>query len=178
MNAERGFDHGMFVPLKLMFENADIPCVQLSLLASLDPESHILLGEAIREVRKRGVLVLGSGMSYHNLKAFFKRDEKTQEQSEVFDRWLTAVCTDQSTDYQEKKRQLIRWTDAPAARECHPREEHLLPLHVCFGAAGQDNPAETVFNEDLMGEAGECIPLELDEIINAQRQADGNNYKS
>ena len=150
-DAERGFDHGMFVPLKLMFESADVPCVQLSLLQNLDPEMHIKMGEAIKEIRNQGVLVIGSGMSYHNLKAFFKKDESSAEQSQEFDQWLYQVCADASGSYPQSRQQLIQWKDAPSALDCHPREEHLLPLHVCFGIAGEDGAARRIFNEDLMG---------------------------
>src|SRR5690606_6493667 len=68
LDDRRGFDHGLFVPLKLMYPQAQIPCIQLSLLKNLDPEKHISLGKAIASLREKNVLIVGSGMSFHNLK--------------------------------------------------------------------------------------------------------------
>lgn len=134
LDADRGFDHGLFVPLKIMYPEADIPCIQLSLLASLDPAAHIALGEAMSAMRRDGVLVIGSGFSFHNLKAFFSPDgSRPDEKNEAFERWLIDTCSRSDLDEVERGRRLLRWEDAPHARYCHPREEHLLPLHVCYG---------------------------------------------
>lgn len=134
IDANRGFDHGLFIPLKIMYPHADIPCVQLSLLASLDPAAHLALGAAMSEMRRDGVLVIGSGFSFHNLKAFFSPDaSRPDEKNEAFERWLIDTCSSPSLDEAERTRRLLRWDEAPHARYCHPREEHLLPLHVCYG---------------------------------------------
>jgi len=144
MDHERGLDHGVFVPLKIMYPEADIPCVQLSLLSSLDPESHIAVGEALRGLECENVLLIGSGFSFHNLKAFFAPEivELSQSNRE-FEQWLGDTCCNPTYSAEQRRQKLIRWSDAPGARYCHPREEHLLPLHVCFGAAAGE-PAEAI----------------------------------
>ncbi|HTJ81718.1 MAG TPA: class III extradiol ring-cleavage dioxygenase [Polyangiaceae bacterium] len=131
-NGERGFDHGAFVPLKLTFPDADVPTVQLSLERGLDPKRHLAMGRALAPLRDEGVFIVGSGMSYHNMRGFGGPGARA---SEAFDAWLTAAATAPSGERDEK---LIHWDRAPAARESHPREEHLLPLHVVAGAAGDD----------------------------------------
>lgn len=134
LDAARDYDHGTFVPLMLMYPQADIPVVQLSLLKNLDPATHIALGKALAPLREQGVLILGSGMSFHNMQAFFSANPTTQARSEHFDQWLTQTLTDEDLNQSEKSARLVDWKNAPEARFCHPREEHLLPLHVCFGA--------------------------------------------
>ena len=147
-NPERGYDHGTFVPLMLMYPQADIPVVQVSLLSSLDAKSHIELGQALAWVREQGVLVLGSGMSFHNMRAFFSQDPTVLNKSQEFDAWLAESLHDTEATLER----LSNWEVAPRARYSHPREEHLLPLMVCFGAAsGSVNPPEIVFNQPLLG---------------------------
>jgi 4,5-DOPA dioxygenase extradiol len=134
LDGDRGFDHGLYIPLKIMYPEADIPCIQLSLLDSLDPADHIALGEAMSGIRSDGVLVIGSGFSFHNLKAFFSRDAALpDDRNEAFERWLVETCSDRGLEEAERARRLLAWESAPHARYCHPREEHLLPLHVCYG---------------------------------------------
>lgn len=136
LDAQRGFDHGAFVPLKIMYPEADIPCVQLSLLASLDPASHIAIGKALRTLNRLNVLLLGSGFSFHNMKAFFSADStESRRMNHGFESWLRDTCCNPEYSEEERARKLVHWSAAPAARFCHPREEHLLPLHVCYGAA-------------------------------------------
>jgi aromatic ring-opening dioxygenase catalytic subunit (LigB family) len=149
LEMQRGFDHGTFVPLKLLYPQADIPVVQISLLSNLDPKSHIQMGEALADLRDKGVLIIGSGMSFHNMRAFFSSNLETTRKSEAFDNWLFDLLTDQTTLFEHKREQLIRWTQAPQARFAHPREEHLLPLLVCFGAAGAST-AESPFRGLLL----------------------------
>jgi aromatic ring-opening dioxygenase catalytic subunit (LigB family) len=152
-NPSRGFDHGLFVPLKLMYPTADIPCIQLSLLSSLDPAEHIRLGEALAPLSDEGVLIIGSGLSFHNLRAFFSEPtEKSVADSLAFDDWLRHTMTAGELDNKRRAERLRQWQQAPAARFCHPREEHLLPLHVCFGVAkARGVSAQVVFNDRLMG---------------------------
>lgn len=152
-DAQRGFDHGLFIPLKLMYPEADIPCMQLSLLSSLDPAAHIRLGEALAPLCDEGVLIVGSGLSFHNLRAFFSAPtEASVADSLAFDEWLRRTLQADGLDDDARAAQLCDWQQAPAARFCHPREEHLLPLHVCFGAAkARGLSAEVVFNDRLMG---------------------------
>lgn len=139
LDAQRGFDHGAFVPLMLMYPKADIPVIQLSLLTSLDPKAHIKIGEALCSLREQGVLIIGSGMSFDNRAG-------SASDSQAFDSWLTQTLVKQTA--QKAKQSLELWEQAPAARESHPHEEHLLPLHVCLGAAGKHTEfAEKVFSE-------------------------------
>lgn len=151
---QRGFDHGMFVPLKSMYPQADIPVVQLSLLQSLDAGLHIDMGRALAPLRDEGVLIIGSGMSFHNMKAFHHGvDSEQNGWLLAFDAWLRETCTSADLSVQERNERLARWLEqAPYARYNHPREEHLLPLQVCFGAALAQTPqAETVFHDTVMG---------------------------
>lgn len=135
MDAQRGFDHGMFIPLMLIFPQADIPVVQLSLGHSLDPELHLQIGAALAPLRDEGVLIIGSGMSFHNLRT--RSDPQYGPMSEQFDRWLTTAV---QAEPSSRNQALIQWEQAPFARQCHPprAEEHLLPLMVAAGAAGTD----------------------------------------
>jgi len=136
LDQQRGFDHGLFVPLKLMYPAADIPCVQLSLLNNLDPASHIAIGKALKTLNFDNVLVIGSGFSFHNMRAFFSADTpESIAQNEAFEAWLHETCSSTSLTEQQRTERLINWSEAPAARYCHPREEHLLALHVCYGIA-------------------------------------------
>ncbi len=136
LDEKRGFDHGVFVPLKIMYPKADIPCVQLSLLRSLDPSDHIRIGQALRKLEHENLLIIGSGFSFHNLRAFFSpATEESQEKNRLFEEWLLNTCCSKDHQEQEREKRLIEWAAAPEARFCHPREEHLLPLHVCYGAA-------------------------------------------
>jgi aromatic ring-opening dioxygenase catalytic subunit (LigB family) len=135
-NDQRGFDHGLFVPLKIMYPDANIPCVQLSLVSTLNPSEHIKIGQALQNLNYDNLLVIGSGFSFHNMKAFFSPEtNESKAMNEFFENWLLATCTNQDIDEGERTQRLIQWTKAPFARYCHPREEHLLPLHVCYGAA-------------------------------------------
>ncbi len=144
----RGFDHGTFVPLALAFPEASVPTLQLSLVRGLDPALHVKLGQALAPLRKSGVLVVGSGMSYHNLRAFFGRAGKPPlDDSRAFDDWLEASMTARAD---RRHQHLVEWEKAPAARACHPREEHLLPLHVVAGAAG-DAAGTLPYRDELMG---------------------------
>jgi aromatic ring-opening dioxygenase catalytic subunit (LigB family) len=140
LDSRRDFDHGTFVPLMLMYPQANIPVVQLSLLNNLNPAAHIELGKALAPLREQGVLIVGSGMSFHNMQAFFSGNPATPARSERFDEWLTETLTRQDLSVDEKSARLADWKNAPEALFCHPREEHLLPLHVCFGGGSQASP--------------------------------------
>ena len=149
----RGFDHGLFVPLKLMYPAADIPCLQLSLLQGLNPARHIQLGQAVAALRQQGVLVLGSGMSFHNMRAFYDRSDSPQgRDAAAFEHWLVETCCDPGLDAAQRRNRLEHWEQAPGARYCHPREEHLIPLHVCYGAAGEA-AAKVVFRDQVLGKS-------------------------
>lgn len=149
IDSERGFDHGVFIPLKLMYPQAEIPSLQLSLLRGLNPVAHIALGKTLRDLMKENILVIGSGFSFHNQNAFFGQTPGASDPAnEAFHDWLIETCTGDVADV-EREQLLIEWDKAPAARYCHPREEHLLPLHVCFGMAG--TPATVIFDDQILG---------------------------
>lgn len=151
-DASRGYDHGMFVPLKLMYPAAHIPCVQVSLLNSLDPAEHWAIGEALSSVLTEKTLLIGSGLSFHNLSTFRSADPIAAEQAQQFDDWLVDTCTSTELNESERQQRLNNWLQAPAARSCHPREEHLLPCHVCAGAAN-GQAAKAVYRQPLFGKA-------------------------
>jgi len=137
-DAERGFDHGVFVPLLLMTPEADIPVVQLSLKATLDPAEHLAAGRALAPLRDEGVLIVGSGMSWHNMRGF---SPAYTAASAEFDAWLAEAVKDPAA--------LARWAQAPNGRLAHPREEHLAPIFVAAGAADGE-PARAVFRDTVM----------------------------
>lgn len=152
-DAERGFDHGMFVPMKLMLPKAEIPCVQLSLVQRFDPAMHIAIGKALAPLREEGVLIIGSGMSFHNLRAFFTPQNPIPSRESIdFDQWLGETLCGTALSLPERETRLIHWEQAPFARYCHPYEDHLLPLHVCFGAAANRyTQPRIIFHEPSMG---------------------------
>lgn len=135
----RGYDHGVFVPLKLATPDADIPVVQLSLKAGLDPQEHLAAGRALRPLRDEGVLILGSGMSWHNMRGF---SPAFTARSEAFDAWLSQAMADPAG----REDAIRHWAEAPYAREAHPREEHLAPLFVAAGAASGE-PGRQAFRD-------------------------------
>lgn len=148
LDADRGFDHGVYVPLLLMYPDATIPVVQLSVLSSLDPAAHVAMGQAISSLADQDVLILGSGFTFHNLNAFSPGSAPGAEdpQNEAFEAWLRDTCSDPALTSDQREERFVNWATAPGARWCHPREEHLLPLHVCAGAA-QLKPADIIFDD-------------------------------
>ncbi|MDB5746754.1 MAG: dioxygenase [Massilia sp.] len=142
LDPERGFDHGSFSMLYPVYPEADMPTVQLSLRADLDPLAHIEAGRALAPLREEGVLIIGSGLSFHNLRQF---GPAGREASHAFDGWLQHTLLALAPD--ERQAALLRWSEAPMARAAHPREEHLLPLMVVLGAAEKEN-ASCVYHED------------------------------
>ena len=135
--SKRGLDHGVFVPLKLMYPEADIPVVQVSLSATLEPALHLQVGEVLAQIPQDDLLIIGSGFSFHNMRAFFSpATAQTQQLNNAFEQWLKDSLSLKHS-YASIRERLTNWEQAPGARFCHPREEHLLPLHVCAGAAGR-----------------------------------------
>jgi len=151
LDEQRGFDHGMFVPLKIMFPDAKIPCVQLSMVNSLDPNLHIEIGKSLSALREEKVLIIGSGFTFHNMSEFFSKNvDDSDAKNAAFGRWIIDTITDSNDlSLTERQTRLIEWSKAPFARYCHPREEHLLPLHVCFGVA--NSVANLVFDGKIVG---------------------------
>jgi aromatic ring-opening dioxygenase catalytic subunit (LigB family) len=149
VDAHRGFDHGVFVPLKVAFPEAEIPTVSLSLAISrageFDPLLHLEAGRALAPLRDEGVLIVGSGMSFHNLRAYLRPE--TVERARAFDSWLTEAVESPAG---EREKSLAEWSAAPSARFAHPREEHLIPLLVAAGAGGEE-PGRRIFHDEPMG---------------------------
>lgn len=143
LEPHRGYDHGTFVVLSQMYPKADVPLVQMSLRNTLNPQEHIALGQALAPLRQQGVLILGSGMSFHNMRLFNAAGEKA---SRAFDDWLQDTMTHCTPE--ERVNRLLHWHKAPAAQLAHPREEHLMPLMVILGCA--------------IHEVGTCIYRETD----------------
>lgn len=141
----RGFDHATFVPLGVAWPKAEVPTVQLSLVAGLDPATHLRIGRALATLRDEGVFIVGSGLSYHNMRGF--GSAQGAEASVVFDAWLGQVVA-AAPDARDAS--LTAWAQAPAGRACHPREEHLLPLMVVAGAAGAD-VGRVTYNDRILG---------------------------
>lgn len=133
VDAERGYDHGTFVPLAVAWPEASVPVAQMSLKRGLDPKQHLAIGRALAPLRDEGVLILGSGMSYHDLRGY--RTPRGAEDAAAFDAWLQHAVTQPR---EARDDALWAWERAPSARASHPREEHLLPLMVVAGAAGDD----------------------------------------
>ena len=130
----------------MMFPEADIPVIQLSLRHDLDPQAHLDAGRALAPLRDQGVLIIGSGMSFHNMRAY--GDARFGAPSEQFDRWLTETV---EAEPAERYQRLVDWAQAPAARLCHPprAEEHLIPLLVVAGAADED-PGRRAFTDQVL----------------------------
>lgn len=146
-DAARGLDHGVFIPFLLIYPDADIPVVQLSLKAGLDPAQHLAVGKALAPLRDRNVLIVGSGMSYHNLRRFWSTEAGDVESADAFDAWLT-----EAVEGGAASATLVDWANAPGARAAHPRSEHLIPLMVAAGAGGVDVGRRT-YSDRVFGKA-------------------------
>ncbi len=148
-DAHHGFDHGTFVPLVLMFPDASIPVVSMSIHTGYDPLEHIRAGEVLQPLRDEGILIIGSGLSYHNMRGF--GSENARPVSQQFGQWLGETVSHPDSKIRNQK--LLNWEQSPAARLAHPQEDHLLPLMMVAGAAGNDSGevalVDTVFNVDM-----------------------------
>jgi aromatic ring-opening dioxygenase catalytic subunit (LigB family) len=144
-NPRQGFDHGVFVPLGLMYPDADMPIVMVSIKSGYSAAAHLSLGRAIAPLRDEGVLIVGSGLTYHNMRGFGL--DSSTEDAVTFTRFLTDALA--LKDAAVRDETLLRWEDAPRARLAHPRADHLMPLLVAAGAAGGD-PGEVLFAETVM----------------------------
>ncbi|AKI00255.1 hypothetical protein IMCC20628_01539 [Hoeflea sp. IMCC20628] len=150
--AKRGFDHGVWVPLTLAYPEADIPVVSLSVDPSKGPEHHYRLGQALAGLGREGVLIIGSGSFTHNLGEAFKALRTGQRQLAV------PVWVQQFSDWMNEKiaaNDIAALLDyrrlAPYAVENHPTDEHLLPLYVALGAAGEAGRAKLVHDSAEFG---------------------------
>lgn len=145
-DARRGYDHGMYAPLAPAWPDADVPVVQLSIRHGYDPDEHLAVGRALAPLRDEGVLVLGSGLSYHNLGLM---GPAASVPSKEFDGWLTTTLVHSSP--RERTERLRRWSSAPSARVAHPAEDHLIPLMVVVGAAEAEVAVRTYHQDDFFG---------------------------
>ena len=145
LDHNQGFDHGTFVPLQIMFPDADVPVFQLSMLKSYDPAAHFAMGRALASLRDEGVMIVGSGLSYHNLQMF---GPEAKEPSNAFDAWLEKTLALSPPD---RTSALIDWESAPFARVCHKREDHFVPIFVALGAAEDEKATQIYHDENLMG---------------------------
>ena len=141
-DAERGFDHGVFAPFAVSHPDAQVPILQLSIKQSYDPADHLAAGRALAPLRDEGVLIVGSGFTFHNLRLF---GAAGVEPSRTFDSWLTEAVVHGPVD--QRTGRLLTWDQAPAARIAHPAEDHLVPLFVAVGAAEAD-PGVLHYHED------------------------------
>ncbi|MCA3693021.1 class III extradiol ring-cleavage dioxygenase [Aquidulcibacter sp.] len=148
VDPDRELDHGVFIPLKVAFPDAHIPVVEMSVEQSFDPALHLAAGQALIELRDEGVMILGSGMSFHNMRAY--GDPRASPGARAFDDWLTETV---QSDAAERTERLSRWSEAPSARFAHPlrQEEHLLPLLVAAGSGA--GKGERIYNEEVLSTA-------------------------
>ena len=148
LDNNRPYDHGTYIPLKLMYPNADIPVIQISLNKNLDPLTHLNIGKALRPLLSENLLIIGSGFTFHNMRAFdFSGSNIEDTMNNTFQNRLIEICCTENEE--ERWEDLIKWEEIPGARYCHPREEHLLPLHICAGMAG--NNGAVVFDDYIVG---------------------------
>lgn len=146
LDMQQGFDHGTFAPLVIMYPEANVPVLQLSLQSGYDPAIHLAAGRALAPLRNEGVLILGSGLSYHNMR---QMGPGGQRASKAFDDWLQDALVHRSGP--ERSEWLLHWSEAPYAREAHPREDHLIPLLVATGAAELESATCIYHEENLFG---------------------------
>lgn len=145
LDSTRGYDHGVYAPLQAMYPDADVPVLQLSLKRGLDPGEHLAAGRALAPLRDEGILILGSGLSWHNLRLI---GPAARESSQAFDAWLAQTLAASAA---ERTRRLRQWDQAPMARVAHPDEDHLLPLMVALGAAQHESAHRVYHEENFMG---------------------------
>ncbi|MEJ8821722.1 class III extradiol ring-cleavage dioxygenase [Variovorax humicola] len=146
IDAQRGYDHGAFSPMAAIYPDAEVPMVQLSLRRGLDPKEHLALGRALAPLRDEDVLIIGSGLSYHNLRNF---GPQAHDVSKAFDDWLDEAVVQGAPG--SRAQELANWAAAPAARVAHPREEHLIPLMVAVGAAESEEGTRVYHEDAFMG---------------------------
>jgi aromatic ring-opening dioxygenase catalytic subunit (LigB family) len=133
----------------MMYPDADIPVIQISLNHNLDPLTHLKIGKALRKLLEDNILIIGSGFSFHNMRAFdFAGREIEDPRNNEFQDRLIEICCDE-LDEEERFNEFKDWDKLPNARYCHPREEHLLPLHVCVGLS--TGIAEKAFDDYILG---------------------------
>jgi 4,5-DOPA dioxygenase extradiol len=164
VDAQRGLDHGAWVPLMLMFPDADIPVVQLSIQSHLDPSPQLKVGRALKDLINENVLILGSGGAVHPLGyAGFRFGGETDQWAKEFDQWLTAAVTRGDEHLLTNYRQL-----APYPERAHPYPDHYMPLLSAFAAAGEGAKGSVIHHSWYAGDLGMAAyqflqpPLKID----------------
>lgn len=148
-DAARGYDHGVFIPLMLAYPDAEVPITMMSLKNTLDVASHVAIGKALEPLRHEDVLIIASGMSYHNMRMFRQAEPSHVQQAVRFDQWLVEAVT--IGDVDERAARLSTWDQNADALACHvPDHDHLVPLFVAAGAAGSD-AGRQVFQGHFLG---------------------------
>lgn len=145
LDAKRGFDHGTFAPAYVMYPKAEVPIYQVSLQHGYDPAAHFALGRALAPLRDEGVLIVGSGLSYHNLRLF---GPGAKAPSAAFDAWLAEAM---AMEPAARTDALMHWEGAPSARICHPQEDHLVPLFAAVGAAEGEKATMVYHDANVFG---------------------------
>lgn len=145
LDATQGYDHGTFVPMAILYPKADMPLIQVSIRKSYDPAEHFAIGRALAPLRDEGILIIGSGLSYHNLRLF---GPQAEEPSKAFDAWLNEAL---NLPPKERTQALIDWETAPFARVCHAQEDHLVPIFAALGAAEQDVATRSYHEHGIFG---------------------------
>ena len=145
LDAKRGFDHGTFAPAYVMYPKAEVPIYQVSLQHGYDPAAHFALGRALAPLRDEGVLIVGSGLSYHNLRLF---GPGAKAPSAAFDAWLADAM---AMGPAARTNALMHWESAPSARICHPQEDHLVPLFAALGAAEGEKATMVYHDANVFG---------------------------
>lgn len=148
LDSKRGFDHGAYCVAFPMYPAADVPMIQLSIKQSYDPETHLKLGEVLAPLREENILIIGSGLSFHNMNALMGNDHKARLASHDFDEWLQKTLVHSSPT--ERRERLLNWESAPGARLAHPQEDHLLPLLIAVGAATNEK-GSLIYHEKTFG---------------------------
>ena len=152
MDENRPYDHGSYIPLKMMYPNGDIPVLQVSLHHNLDPVTHLNMGKGLRPLLNENILIIGSGFSFHNMREFdFTGGRKEDHLNNEFQNALIEICCSDMEE-EDKWKKLTNWEEVAGARYCHPREEHLLPLLVCVGLT--EGSGRKVFDDYILGKRG------------------------
>ncbi|MGI9356369.1 MAG: DODA-type extradiol aromatic ring-opening family dioxygenase [Rhizobiaceae bacterium] len=148
LDGERGYDHGVFTIAYCMYPMADVPILQLSIRSDFDLQTHMQLGRDLAYLRDEGVVIIGSGLSYHNLRNL-RNQKLAQVESAGFDKWLHKTLTDQNAAARTTR--ILNWEKAPYARDAHPEEDHLIPLMVALGAAETEVATRVYHQDDFFG---------------------------
>ena len=142
----RGYDHGVFAPMQVMYPHADVPLLQVAIRHNYDPAQHFALGKALAPLRDEGVLIVGSGLSYHNMRGFGPQGKVPSAQ---FDAWLNEALM---ATPEKREALLLDWEMAPSARACHPQEDHLIPLMAAVGAAWGEQATRVYYDQAVFGQ--------------------------